>query len=215
MKPLRWKHIVVQAKTKELAIEKALKQLNASPDQIETKVIEEPRKGIFGFFQRDAKVLVECLRPPVERAELFLSECIEKMGLETELEILPSSQANSKMINLKGENLGILIGKRGRTIDALQYLVNLVANQDAKEATYFVLDADGYRKKREKLLVQLAMRTADQVKRERKPIKLDPLPPMERKIIHTVLQDDPEIKTESEGVEPRRAVIIKINDSSN
>lgn len=209
MKFPKSKHVVVKAKTKESAVEEALKQLGATPDQIELQILEEPRKGLFGLFAREAKVLATCPRSPVEKAEIFLSGCIEKMGFDTEIEILPGPNAHAKLVNLKGEDLGILIGKKGRTIESLQYLVNLVANQDAKEPIRFILDAGGYRKRREETLIQLAKRTASKVKRGQKSIKLDPMPAIERKIIHTVLQDDPEILTQSEGVDPHRSIVVK------
>ncbi len=210
MKSLRTKHVTVQAKTKERAIEEALQQLNTSVDQANVKILQEPRKGILGFFQRDAKVYVECNRPPNEKAKLFLNGCIEKMGIHPEIEFLPGPVAQSIYIQIKGDNLGILIGKKGRTIDSLQYLVNLVANQDTHQPIRFLLDVNGYRKKREELLVQLAKRVAKKVKKERKSVKLEPMPAFERKIIHTFFENDPELITESEGTEPNRSVRVRL-----
>lgn len=210
MKSLRTKHVIVQAKTRELAIKKALQQLNTTMDQVNVQLIQEPRRGILGFFQRDAKVFVECTRTPDEKAELFLRGCIEKMGINPVVEFLPGPVPHSKYIQIKGENLGVLIGKKGRTIDSLQYLVNLVANQDTNEPIRFLLDVNGYRRKREELLYQLVQRVSSKVKKERKSVKLAPMSAFERKIIHTFIESDPALITKSEGVEPNRSVVVKL-----
>lgn len=206
---LRYKHVVVQAATIELAIQSACSELNVLPKQLEVKVLEKPRKGLFGLFRQDAKVQATCLRSPEEKAELFLHGCMEKMGLRTQIELRPGVNSHSKIVNLSGEHLGVLIGKRGRTIESIQYLVNLVANQDAEKPIRFIVDADGYRQRREESVTQLALRTAAKVRRFGRPVKLEPMPAMERKVVHTVLQDEPDLETYSEGIEPHRSIVIK------
>jgi spoIIIJ-associated protein len=114
------------------------------------------------------------------------------------------------VINLRGEDLGILIGKHGQTLDALQYLTNLAANRDADERSRIVIDVEDYRKRRAETLSRLAMRLADKVKRRGERVVLEPMSPQERKIIHMALQSDNRIMTYSEGDEPYRKVVIAL-----
>lgn len=111
-------------------------------------------------------------------------------------------------MNLVGENLGILIGRRGETLDALQYLTNLTVSRKYQEKHKYILDAENYRKKREETLEKLAKKLAGKVKENGRSLSLEPMSPYERRIIHTVLQDDPAVRTFSEGEEPYRKVVI-------
>lgn len=214
MKWLRYKQTIVQARTKEQAIQKALEKLNTTADQAKVQVIQEPRKGIFGFFQRDAKVLVECKRTPNEKVRLFLHSLMEKMEIHPSpmIEFTSGSIVDSTYIQIKGEKLGVLIGKKGQTLDSLQYLVNLVANQDTKQLVRFVLDVNGYRKKREQLLLQLVKRVSRIVKKEKRAVKLEPMSSFERKVIHMLVDQDPDLTTKSEGIEPNRSVVVKLKN---
>jgi spoIIIJ-associated protein len=137
----------------------------------------------------------------------FLEQVIGKMGLvNTTIEVV--KQDNPLILNLKGSRLGVLIGRRGQTLDALQYLTNLVVNKDSDSRTRVVLDVEEYRKRREQTLQRLALRLAEQVRRRGQSITLEPMNPHERRIIHTALQNNPHVVTLSEGEEPYRKVVI-------
>ncbi len=139
----------------------------------------------------------------------FLTEITEKMGLE--LDITAKSGEESLYVDIKGKDSGTVIGKRGQTLDAIQYLTSLVVNKDEEKYTRVVVDAENYREKRERTLEQLANRLADKVVRTKKPVRLEPMNPYERKVIHATLQSNPNVTTKSEGEEPYRRVIIELS----
>ncbi len=204
------KKVVVEAKTVEEAIQLALDELNAPRENVQVHVLEQPSKGFFGLFgTRKAKVEVERITDPVEEAVHFLTRLVEKMGIEAEVEAEPGQNPSEPVVlNLKGQQLGILIGKRGQTLDSLQYLVNIAANRGAKKQVKLILDADGYRKRREEILTAMAGRLARQVLRTKKEVVLDPMPASERKIIHHAIQKEKRLTTHSVGEEPNRRVVI-------
>lgn len=138
----------------------------------------------------------------------FLNEITEKMGLEVTLE----AKENEDMIyvDIEGKDSGTIIGKRGQTLDAIQYLTSLVANKGDGKYIKVVVDAENYRQKRERTLEQLANRLASKVTKSRKSVRLEPMNPYERKVIHATLQSNPEVTTRSEGEEPYRRVIIDL-----
>lgn len=202
--------VVVQAKTVDEAVQKACAQLNTSPDKVEVHVLQAPSKGFLGLFgKKEAKVEVERIIDPIEEAVRFITQVVEKMGVSVEVSVeTVAHTAKPVVLNLKGEQLGILIGRRGQTLESLQYLVNIAANREAEKQVKFILDADGYRQRREEALVALAEKLAKQVLRTKKEVVLDPMPPGERKIIHGVIQKQKNLTTHSEGVEPHRCVVI-------
>lgn len=138
----------------------------------------------------------------------FLKETTEKMGLN--LDITAKTGTNSVYVDIKGKDSGTVIGKRGQTLDAIQYLTSLVVNKDNEKYVRVVVDAENYRAKREKTLEQLANRLADKVVRTKKSVRLEPMNPYERKVIHATLQSNPNVTTKSEGEEPYRRVIIEL-----
>lgn len=138
----------------------------------------------------------------------FLRDVTEKMGIE--VSVTASENENSIYIDINGKDSGTIIGKRGQTLDAIQYLTRLVVNKDDEKYKRVVVDAENYRAKREKTLEQLANRLADKVVRTKKSVRLEPMNPYERKIIHATLQGNPKITTRSEGEEPYRRVIIEM-----
>lgn len=151
----------------------------------------------------------ENLVPLEEHAALdFLKDITEKMGLQ--LNITAKSGNESLYIDINGKDSGTVIGKRGQTLDAIQYLTSLVVNKDEDKYTRVVVDAENYREKREKTLEQLANRLADKVVRTNKSVRLEPMNPYERKVIHATLQSNPNVTTKSEGEEPYRRVIIEL-----
>jgi len=139
---------------------------------------------------------------------IFLNEITLKMGLEVTLE----AKENEDIIyvDIEGKDSGTIIGKRGQTLDAIQYLTSLVANKGDRKYIKVVVDAENYRQKREKTLEQLANRLASKVTKSRKSVRLEPMNPYERKVIHATLQSNPEVTTRSEGEEPYRRVIIDL-----
>lgn len=141
-------------------------------------------------------------------AESFLREITEKMGLYLSIKVLGNESC--VYIDMEGKDAGTIIGKRGQTLDAIQYLTSLVVNKDKEKYIRVVVDAENYRQKREKTLEQLANRLADKVIKTRKSVRLEPMNPYERKVIHATLQVNPTITTRSEGEEPYRRVIIEL-----
>lgn len=138
----------------------------------------------------------------------FLEEVTEEMGLS--LDITAKTGEDSVYIDIQGKDSGTIIGKRGQTLDAIQYLTSLVVNKDNQNYTRVVVDAENYRAKREKTLEKLALRLAGKVARTKRSIKLEPMNPYERKVIHATLQNHPQVTTRSEGQDPYRRVIIEL-----
>lgn len=141
-------------------------------------------------------------------AESFLKEITEKMGLHLQIKVIGNESCI--YVDMDGKDSGTIIGKRGQTLDAIQYLTSLVVNKDKEKYIRVVVDAENYRQKREKTLEQLANRLADKVIKTRKSVRLEPMNPYERKVIHATLQVNPAITTRSEGEEPYRRVIIEL-----
>lgn len=280
--------IEITGKTVEEALEQALKQLGVTKDQIGYKVIDQPSKGVLGFFSKPAKIQawilkdevedlkpyvlvdvpaedatesteslestekfgsiptvesesdkdlvqgiesfsatvseennsldqaaapreefsLEDQKPKIERAIEFLQGTFERMKLD--VKIAHEKRASNYIINLSGEKLGILIGKHGATLDALQYLTNLSANRNVAydNRTRFILDVEHYRAKREETLKELADHLAEKVARTGQETKLEPMNRYERKVIHLALQENDKVTTYSEGEEPFRRLII-------
>lgn len=197
-------------KTIEEAIQLALAELGVKEDRIDYEVLEAPSKGLFGFIGgKLAKVKVTVREvDPLTASKEFLQQVCSHMNLEVLIEKL--TQEDHIVFNIRGNDLGVLIGKHGQTLDALQYLVNLAANRDSQARVRIVLDVEDYRQRRADTLNRLAMRLANTVKRRGEKVVLEPMTPNERKIIHMALQDDNRIVTYSEGEEPFRKVVIAL-----
>lgn len=212
-------------KTVDEAVEAAIAELGVSREQIEYEVLDEPSKGLFGFLGgKPARVRVDLkdgepaspavAKPkadkpqadPVATARAFLESVFAAMKLDVKIEKMTG--VDQITLNLRGEDLGVLIGKHGQTLDALQYLTNLAAHRDCDERVRIIIDVEDYRKRREETLARLAQRLADRVKLRGEKVVLEPMSPHERKIIHTTLQDDLKVTTFSEGEEPFRKVVI-------
>jgi len=198
------------AKSIDEAVEQALKELGLKPEQVEVEVLEQPAKALFGFIGgRQAKVRVTARQiDPVEVANDFLKQIFTTMKISVSVEKITAE--DHVLFNLRGNDLGVLIGKHGQTLDALQYLVNLAANRDSVERVRILLDVEDYRKRRADTLTQLALRLADKVKRRGEKVVLEPMSSHERKIIHMALQNDHRIATYSEGEDPFRKVVIAL-----
>lgn len=220
------------AKTVEEAVQSALEELNAEKENVEIEILEQPSKGIFGLLgSKHARVRVtlkEEKMPEVvnekiqetkeirvtdftlekEKARRFLREVLEAMDIKAEIRVRDTSEG--LYINLAGPKMGVIIGRRGQTLDSLQYLVSLVVNKDKDRERFVkvVLDTEDYRRKREETLQRLARRLAEKVQKTGKRVELEPMNPYERRIIHSTLQEFDGITTFSEGEEPYRKVII-------
>lgn len=194
-------------RTVEEAVASALADLGVSEESAVVEVLEEPSKGLFGFFGvRPARVRVSVRETPSARARELLQRIFKVMNLSVDIEI--KERNNNLAINLSGNGLGILIGRRGETLNALQYLLNLCVNKNQVQRSKIVLDVEGYRRRREQTLERLALRLAEKAKQRGRNIILEPMNPQERRIIHTVLQGREDIYTYSEGEEPYRKIVI-------
>lgn len=201
--------ITVTGKTVEEAIQSGLEQLGLSRDRVEVSVIEEAEKPLFGLFGgKDAKVELTVIVDPVEEAEAFLNNITHLMGLDITIDREKSE--HGVVLHLNGPEIAILIGRRGQTLDALQYLVTIVANKHSSEHVRILLDAENFRARREKTLQQLALRLAQRVIKTGKEVVIEPMPASERKIIHSYLQNHPKVSTYSKGEEPGRRVVIQL-----
>ncbi len=196
-------------KSIEEAVAAALTEMGATKEQVSITVIDEGSKGFFGVFGgKEAIVLVRKNFKPERAAENFLREVFLSMGLIVKIE----TQLKDKhlLVNLIGSDMGILIGKRGQTLDALQYLVNLVVNKNSTSYISVMLDTENYRQRRKETLESLAFNLAKKVKHTKKNVVLEPMNPYERRIIHSALQNDRFVTTFSEGEEPYRNVVITL-----
>lgn len=197
------------AKTVEEAVAVALAELGATREEVDVTVIDEGSKGFLGMFGgKDAVVLVKKNFDPEREAETFLKEVFLSMGLI--VQIKTELKEKHLLVDLTGEDMGILIGKRGQTLDALQYLVNLVVNKKSPYYISVMLDTENYRQRRKETLEGLAFNLAKKVKHTRRNVVLEPMNPYERRIIHSALQNDRFVTTYSEGEEPYRNVVITL-----
>ena len=200
-----------KAKTVEEALALALEELGVSEDKVTYTVIEEPSKGIFGIGAKDAVIRVEVIQQEEDGtavAKEFLGSIFEAMGMN--VEITAETEDGVMNIDLAGDDMGIIIGKRGDTLDSLQYLTSLVTNKDKDRDSYtrVNIDTEGYREKRVESLKALANRLADKVTRSGKKYTLEPMNPYERRIIHANLQNSETVTTFSISEEPYRKLVI-------
>ncbi|WP_058486396.1 RNA-binding cell elongation regulator Jag/EloR [Defluviitalea phaphyphila] len=196
-------------KTVDDAITEGLIELGLTRDKVEIEILDKGSKGFLGLVgSKMARVRLKRKITPVEIAINFLENIFDKMMLKVEIEVKKMDEDNQYMFNLKGEDMGILIGKRGQTLNSLQYLVNLVANKRNENFVRITLDTENYREKRKATLENLARNLAKKVRLTRKSVVLEPMNPYERRIIHFALQNDKTVKTHSEGEEPYRKVVI-------
>lgn len=197
-----------RAKTVEDAITEALVELGITSDQANIEIIDKGANGILGIFSnRQAVVKVSKKVNLSEIATNFLNSVFEKMNLEVSIDV-NLDENNSMDINLSGPNMGVLIGKRGQTLDSLQYLVSLVVNKESEVYIRIKLDTENYRSRRKETLESLALNLANKVRKTGRKFTLEPMNPYERRIIHFTLQDNKFVQTHSEGEDPYRKVVI-------
>ena len=201
------KKLVASGRTVEEAVDNGLAQLGVGRDRVRVTVLEQPSKGLFGLIgAKDARVELELIPDAAEGAERFLREVAEAMRIS--VGITRTESDGVIYFNVTGADLGIVIGRRGQTLDALQYLVNLVASRRCGRHLPIVLDAEQFRERRRQTLESLSDRMASRVVRTRREVVLEPMPSQERKIIHLRLQNHPQVRTYSQGEEPNRCVVI-------
>jgi spoIIIJ-associated protein len=214
-------NLEISARTVEDATKKALLKLNTTLDQVEITVLTEGKGGILGLGVEDARISVRLITPPDENKEVtdiaqeILETILDKMGVNASIRISPpdeafTSEGEDKAItfNIEGDDLGNLIGRRGMTIDALQYLVRLMTTRRSRSKTPIMIDVQSYKQKRYDDLRTLALNVASQVKTRRSSFRLEPMSAFERRIIHLTLADDPDVTTESIGEGDMRKVVV-------
>ena len=203
--------ITVSAKTVDEAITKALIQLETTSDKLEYEIVDKGSNGILGFIGSKPAVIRARKKETLEdMAMTFLSDVFSAMDLGVSMEAAFDEGERELSINMSGNDMGILIGKRGQTLDSLQYLVSLVVNKESEEYIRIKLDTENYRERRKETLETLAKNIAYKVKRTRRPVSLEPMNPYERRIIHSALQNDKFVVTRSDGEEPFRHVVISL-----
>ena len=232
--------VEASGKTVDEAIERALDELDATREDIEFEVLSEPKGGILGVGAADARVRAwrigegdtpaagegaaepavgeegELIEDDAEMAAQMLDHLLELMGITADVSIRDAETPGDGLgmakavLDIEGDDLGLLIGRRGETLAALQYLLNLMVGRKLTEHSTFTVDVEGYRRRRETQLNSLARRMADQVRRSRRPVTLEPMPPNERRIVHLTLANDAEVETSSLGEGENRKVSISL-----
>ncbi len=200
----------ITAKTVDEALTEALIKLQTTSDRVEYEVIEKESSGFLGLFNKPAKIRVKLKNSVDNVAKDFLNKVFKAMDIDAELEVAYDAENSSIDINIVGDEMGVLIGKRGQTLDSLQYLLSLVLNKESDNYLKVKLDTENYRQRRKETLENLGKNIAYKVKRTKKSVSLEPMNPYERRIIHSVLQNDKYVETHSEGDEPFRKVVITL-----
>lgn len=202
--------ITVTAKTVDEAVTKALIELETTSDKLEYEVVEKGSAGFLGIGAKPAIIRAKKKETLEDRAVGFLSQVFEAMNMSVEVKLNYNEEEKEMNIDLSGEDMGILIGKRGQTLDSLQYLVSLVVNKTSSDYIRIKLDTENYRERRKETLETLAKNIAYKVKRTKRSVSLEPMNPYERRIIHAALQNDKYVVTRSDGEEPFRHIIISL-----
>lgn len=204
---------VMTARTVEEAIELARKELDADPDEVEVEVLSKGKSGFLGIGTEPARVRVTKI-PPGRNAAALSMEVVNKILATAGVEVMSTLRAandpevGGPIIDLTGEDSGLLIGRRGQTLQSLQFLVNLIVRKMYGDDVRVVLDVEGYRARREASLRDIAARVASRVVQSGRSITLEPMSPADRRIIHTSLTDHPGVTTESTGLGDDRKVTI-------
>ncbi len=202
-----------RARTVEAALNNALDELMLTREEVEIEILEEP-KNILGLINTKQAVIRVWRKADAEDLAVnFLQEVLIYMGEKVEIDA--KLKDNTLYLDLSGPNMAILIGKRGSTLDSLQYLTSLVVNKGKKEYIRVIIDTENYRKKREKTLIKLAEKLAYKARKYKKDVVLEPMNPYERRIIHSALQGNEDISTRSEGEDPYRKVRIYLKMKHN
>ena len=203
-------YIEVSAKNVDDAITQATIHLGITSDQLEYEVLDKGSTGFLGIGSKNAVIKARKKFSVEENVIEFLSSVFHAMKMEVEVVVSVNEEEHSIDVDLKGEDMGILIGKRGQTLDSLQYLTNLSVNKNSDDYYKVKIDTENYRERRKETLENLAKNIAYKVKRTRRPVSLEPMNPFERRIIHSALQNNKYVTTHSEGEEPYRHVVVTL-----
>lgn len=202
------KQVTASGQTVNDAVQSALQQLNTTEDQVHIDIIDEGKKGMFGLFgAKRAIVKVIIKEDPIDQAKIYLKQIADSFSNDVNVDVKRDGQ--NICFDLSGEKIAMIIGKRGQTLNAIQHLVQVMLNRHTNEHFRIIIDAEGYRERRQATLEQLAQRLADKAIKIKKHVALEPMPSYERKIIHSILQNNHEVETYSDGKEPNRHVVIK------
>jgi spoIIIJ-associated protein len=201
-------YIQISAKTVNDAITEACQRLGVTSDKLDYQVIEEGSNGFLGIGSKPAVIKAAKKCSVEDNAKIFLNEVFGAMNMIVTVNVKYDEENKTMDIELSGDDMGVLIGKRGQTLDSLQYLVSLVVNKEKEDYIRVKVDTENYRERRKETLENLAKNIAYKVKRNRKPVSLEPMNPYERRIIHSALQNDKYVTTHSEGDEPFRRVVV-------
>lgn len=197
-----------KGKTVEEALTAASVELGVVSSELKYEVLDKGSSGFLGIGSKPAIIRVIKEQSLLEKTNEYLDKLFKAMDIPTEVQIQFDEESGMMDINLEGPDMGILIGKRGQTLDALQYLISLFVNKESDSYIHVKLDTENYRARRKDTLENLAKNIAYKVKRNRRSITLEPMNPYERRIIHSVLQNDKYVATRSEGEEPYRKVVV-------
>ena len=210
MRRKKMKYIEVSAKTVSDAITEACQKLSVTSDKLVYEVIEEGSTGFLGIGAKPAiiKATVKC--SVEDNVKSFLNDVFEAMNMTVVVDVKFNEEEKTMDIDLSGDEMGVLIGKRGQTLDSLQYLVSLVVNKETEDYIRVKVDTENYRQRRKDTLENLAKNIAYKVKRTKRTVSLEPMNPYERRIIHSALQNDKYVSTHSEGDEPFRRVVVTL-----
>mgnify|MGYP000798865175 FL=1 len=202
--------IEVSAKTVDDAITEASIKLGTTSDKIEVEVIEKGSTGFLGIKSKPAIIKARKKNDTVDNIREFLENVFSAMNMEVTIDIKKAEDDKVYEVELSGKEMGLLIGKRGQTLDSLQYLTNLAVNKYSDGYIKVKLDTEDYRQRRKDTLENLAKNIAYKVKRTKRPVSLEPMNPFERRVIHSALQGDRYVETHSEGEEPFRHVVLSL-----
>ena len=196
------------AKTVDEAITEAAIKLGTTSDNLDYEVIEDGSNGFLGIGKKPAIIKAKKKDTIEDKAKEFLDKVFGAMNMAVNVDIKLIEEEKTMEINLSGDEMGLLIGKRGQTLDSLQYIISLVVNKESDSYIRIKVDTENYRERRKKTLEELAKNIAYKVKRTKRAVSLEPMNPYERRIIHSALQDDKYVTTKSEGEEPYRHIIV-------
>ena len=203
-------YIEISAKTVADAITEACQKLEVTSDKLEYIVVEEGSSGFLGIGSKPAIIKAKVKSSITDTAKDFLKDVFEAMNMVVVIDAKYDEENKNLNVDLSGDEMGVLIGKRGQTLDSLQYLLSLVVNKESEEYIRVKVDTEDYRKRRKETLENLAKNIAYKVKRTKRPVSLEPMNPYERRIIHSALQNDKYVTTRSEGEEPFRRVVVTL-----
>ncbi|CFX25309.1 Single-stranded nucleic acid binding R3H [Syntrophomonas zehnderi OL-4] len=201
-----------RGKNVDEAVKAALDELGCDLDDVEVEIIDEGNKGLLGLIGSKpavVKVTLKTVMSPEEYARQVVEDILDRMKIDYQINNVEAEKGTVR-INIVGNDMGLLIGRKGETLNSLQFIAGLIINRQLEQKIRLVLDVEDYRKKREESLESLAIRLSDKVKKTQKNVVMRPMSSQERRIVHTVLQEDPQIVTYSMGDEPNRKVVISL-----